>query len=338
MVKYNKLENETTSLIDSQISSLVDKHFKGISDLFEEQETPVSDRVKALFELNEVSAALKCLIEYEHKKKPNVGANGHHVSPKELESIKNLSNIIKFFNEEERKYLNDILKQYGKKIKDQDPKSISVFEAIKIFFQEIIAKFKSKNIEAFNDKHTVKVGNATFYDGNPIQKESKQEIHEPDREITYPEDVLEENEEQISHKEISIPITQIAQEEVVPATKQLVKPLVQKKSQKVIDAGNKIRGSQKTETPSYTSSCTINLKPAGEKPKIAPTVKIDTQTKKQCVQNVASRVQYCESFTGNSNSKTKVKSKVEVLKEKHERFIELASRPSIEQVVSGRSR
>ncbi|XGA08369.1 MAG: hypothetical protein U0X86_000589 [Wolbachia endosymbiont of Xenopsylla cheopis] len=365
MTRYNKLEDETTNLIDSEISSLVDKSFKGIHDLLEEQEVPVPDRVKTLFELNEVSDALKCLLESD------VGINSNSVNSKERESIEKLYNIVKLFNEEECKSLNDILEQYEEKIKeqgkDQDSKSINIFKTIKLFFQEIIAKFKSKNLEDFNDKHTVKVDNATFYYSVPIQTGLEQEIYEPDREI---EEVLEQKvsksptletivEEDKGHNvefdyvrdvqkgiyenvNFSI-IPQFTQEETLhkPQVVQIrEKPAIPPKSQKVIDADNKIRNSQKTETPSYTSSCTISLKPADEKPKVAPkpTVKVYTQAEKQYGKNVARKKQFFESLNDNSNSKPKVKSKVEKLKEKHESFIELASRSSIEQVASSKGR
>ncbi|WP_339046961.1 hypothetical protein [Candidatus Mesenet endosymbiont of Phosphuga atrata] len=328
---YNKLKDETIKLTNNQVSDLVDKHFQNIYDFLEEQKTPVPERVKVLFELKEVSDALKYLLKCKFKRESSVDTNSNSVNSKEHESMRKLYNIVKLFSEEESKCLNDILKQYGEKIKDQDSKSIGVFKAIKLFFQEIIAKFKGKNFEELDDKRIVKVDDAKFC--VTTQTEPKQEVLEQKVSGSSTlETIVEEDEDHnvklddvrdvqksiYENVNFSI-IPQFAQEETLskPQVAQIrEKPAIPPKSQKVIDAGNKIRNSQKTEIPNYVSQLTVNLKSAGGKPKIAPKpiVKVDTQAGKQ----------YGE--------------KIKELKGKHERFIELASRSPIEQVVSSKGR
>lgn len=297
MVEYNKLENETTNLIDSETSSLVDKHFQGISDLLEELEIPDDSRVRTLFELNEVSTALKYLLKNTEGK---LGINGDHINSEGNISIDNLYNIIKFFNKEECKCLNDVLKQYREKVKEHSSDSVKVFEKIKLFFQDIIAKFKGKSFEDFDDEHTLNTGNSKFYCDTVTQTKPKQESHpeevleqkadrspiletivEEDEDI-YVDNVAEviskvkNNKGLVSHKEISIPVTQFAQEKTLPKPQvaqieeKPAKPTVPPESQEVIDAENRIRGKYNQKTEIYTSSMTVNLKPVGEKPQIAP--------------------------------------------------------------------
>ncbi|WP_339045813.1 hypothetical protein [Candidatus Mesenet endosymbiont of Agriotes lineatus] len=326
----------------NEISDIADRHFNGIrSILFENKSN--SNSIKKLFLKKELQDGLKHLFLMKCEEALKMKTESSSLAASQEHPLEKLNTHLQSLSEEECDDFYKIFDQYGKTIKDQDSKGISVFKAIRLFFQEIIAKFKSKNLEDFNDEHTVKVDNATFYVAT--QTEPKQEVLERKvSELPALETIVEEDENLVNnatkaaskietYTEIVTPITQIAQEEIVPkATKQLVKPLIPEKSQKVIDAGNKIKGSQKTETPNYVSQFTVNLKPASEKPKIAPkpTAQAYTQAEKQYGQNVASKKQFFESLSGNVDSKSKVKNNVERLVEKFE--------AKSQEAVAGRSR
>ncbi|GHM58372.1 MAG: hypothetical protein sL5_04850 [Candidatus Mesenet longicola] len=362
MTRYKEFKNEIDRGIDSKLLSKivkenlpkiiagevltgVDNIFKGIKDLLQKRDG--NDKIRALFNEKEAQNGLKYFLLLRITEKLKL-KNSDVIVPED-HILNNLSQCIMRLglDKEENSDISKIYDQFSETVEEQDPKIVSILEAIKLFFQEIIAKFKSKNLEDFNDKHTMKVDNATFYTGPLAQRESKQEVNEPDREI---EEVLEQKvsksptletivKEDEGHNvefdyvrdvqkgiyenvNFSI-IPQFAQEETLskPQVAQIrEKPAIPLKSQKVIDAGDKIKGSQKTETPSYTSSCMINLKSVGEKPKIAPkpTVKVYTQAENQYGQNTKNMVLHFESLSSNTSLKPKVKNNVERLVEKFE--------------------